>query len=280
MHRAPCKQETSYLHGLACLLLLALVACRAQPTSTTRPTESQLEDERKRIARGEDVGASLRAPEIVVDAAGLRVDREVLATLAALPTERHASVGPLFGHLRALREHWTKIHPGRELAGAPTLSVAPGIEAELALDLLGTVAGAGFLSVTLTVGTDVVALDLAAPDVDALDVLTFVQSDQRWYDVTTWAAGDHCSVIMQTTNGVEPTKLPRDFHERATGVNERPLIEEHIMVTMRVGATAQELSTLLTKVRAAFVGRKVRSKLRFAWTPRPCADDGHFGHAR
>ena len=267
--------------GIAsCLVLAALVACQSRPTSTTRPTESQLEDERKRIARGEDVGASLLAPEIVVDAGGLRVDREVLATLAALPTERLAIVGPLSGHLRALREHWTKIHPGRALVGAPTLAVAPGIDAELTLDLLGTVAAAGFLSVTLTVGADVVALDLAAPDVDSFDVLTFVQTDARGYDVTTWVAGDHCSVIMQTTNGVEPTKLPPDFHERAVGINEGPLVDEHIMVTMRVGATAREVATLLTKVRAALVVRAVHPRLRFAWTPRTCANDGHFGHAR
>jgi hypothetical protein len=161
--------------GLCFAALLGLLACKAQPTSTTRPTESQLEDEKKRVARGEDVGASLRAPEIAIDGAGLHVNHETLATLAALPTERHATIGPLFGHLRALREHWTTIHPGRELAGVANVTLAPDVSAELALDVLGTLAGAGFLTAKVSAGADVVTLSLAPPEAVAFDVITFVR---------------------------------------------------------------------------------------------------------
>jgi len=127
---------------VGCLLLVGLLACRARATSTTQPSDSQLEDERAHVSRGEDVGASLRAPEIEVDGAGLRVNREGVAPRAAQPRR----------------------------------------------------------------------------------------------------------------------------------------IE--LLVTMRVGASAAELTGLLAKVMASPLMGVLRPKLRFAWTPRGCPSDGKFGHAR
>jgi hypothetical protein len=262
--------------------LCAASACRSQPTSTTRPSESQLEDERKRVARGEDVGASLRAPEIIVDAAGLRVNEETLATAAKLPIERHVGVAPLFVHLRLLHEHWTRIHPGRELAGAPTVTFAPGVPGELALDVLGTVTSAGFHAAKVKVigGGDVVALDLAGSEVEAFDVVTFAQNAPHTYEVTIWLARERCSLIMLTDSNVEPAKLPSVFQEHSLANDPRPNIDEQIAVTMLAQGTAQDLVTLLAKVMATPLMKALRPRLRFAWAPQACPSDGKFGHAR
>ena len=56
-----------------------VVACNPAPTSTTRPSEWQLKDERARVANGDTVGESLKSPAIAIDSLKLSVNDETVA---------------------------------------------------------------------------------------------------------------------------------------------------------------------------------------------------------
>jgi hypothetical protein len=188
-------------------------------------------------------------------------------------------VVPLTAHLGALHDHWTKIHPGVDFVGAPTVKLAPSLSAALTLDVLATLAEAGFVAATVSAGRENVSLRLASPVSTSFDVVTFEANERRLQDVTTWLLSDACSVIMVRDGDVDPEKLPTQFHGEWMGSEERPNVEQHVMVTPRVDATAADLTALLAKVMASRVMTARRAKLRFAWTARECPRDGKFGHA-
>lgn len=256
------------------LLLAQAVACKARESST-HPTQSQLDDERGRVERGEDVGASWRAPSIELDEVKLSVNHETLASTPALPRGPHVIVTPLLAHLQALREHWQKIHVASVFFSAPVVTIAPGVSAELELDVLSTLAAAGFLQVKVSSGLDAFEVALGAPGADAFQVTTFVEDEHGTYDVTL-LTGQDCSVIFDHEARVDPAKLPVVFMISGSVIDAG---REELMVTPRPGSTAGQVTATLSKVLDSPLIRAVDPKLRFEWSPRYCPSDGKWGHA-
>ena len=250
--------------------ICSLLACRTTPTSSTRPSESQLEDERARVAHGEDVGAKLRAPAIAVGAANLTVNDESVATgpitLARLDMLR--------AHLDALREHWTKIHPGRAFTGAPALALEPKLPADLALASLRVLAEAGFLHAKLDGGPE---LDLAPSSAGPVDVIEVTAPEDGGHEVSEWVAGNGCHVIMATARVASFANLSPEMRLTSLADSTHDLI-----VILRPGAaeTAADLAESLRRLMTSPLVATRHGKLSFDWHAVSCATDGIFGHAR
>lgn len=243
-----------------------IVACKARPTSNTHPSESQIADERARVARGDSVGESLKSPAILIDSAKLSVGDETIATGPISV----AHLAPFRAHLDALREHWTKIHPFDAFAGAPAVTIAPQVPAEIALAGLRTLAEAGFVSPKVSVGTETLGLDLASPGGATVDVI-----EVRGHEITTWFAGKDCHVIMTADKVDDVAVLPPHFGFASIADSK---LDIHVIV--RPGTTtAAELIKPLRRLMATPLLTAHHGKLRFDFEPVFCPSDKKFGHA-
>jgi hypothetical protein len=220
---------------------LSVLGCRqpsggsgARPTPVDdAPTQDQLFSEQQRIAAGEDVGAPLRAPRIVVDADALTHNGERLLARAALPPTV-LRIEPLHAKLRRAREHWLSLYPGGQLVGTPEVVVDVDVDARTLAALLKTVAAAGYLAPTLRVGSTTLALrwnDYASPALQ--DVRVTVLS--TGYEVR--FEGGACTPGRRAPGG-RPGRAPRRAGGRAPLSRPRGGLRGHLRPRRPAGRLA------------------------------------------
>src|SRR5262249_8147188 len=119
----------------------------ADASDDDEESAAQILDEQKRIQKGEDVAASLRAPKIVVDKNGLEHNGKRLLARSALPTTL-ATIEPLRLRLKRDREHWKRLYPGALPPGTPDVMVDADVDARTLAAVMKTAASLGYTKPT------------------------------------------------------------------------------------------------------------------------------------
>lgn len=224
-------------------------------------------------SRGAVEPVELPAPKIVVAAGTIAVDDATFPT----PTPSGAPIALMLAQLAAERDRWVTAHPGQDFTASATLTVAPALPAQLALDALRTIASADYPHARFVVGSAAVELDLA-PTGSTLVVTRFVGRAADEWDIDFFLAGDStCSVILESTTWNLTEQAPVGL--RGTTLPDTKPGAEQLLVVPRPSAPASELAALLVQVEATPLMKTLHPKLRFDWTLHPCPSDGKFGHA-
>jgi len=216
------------------------------------PSREVLLQEQKRMQGGEDVGAHLRAPRVVVSADQVVVNGHTLLARAALPTSSVDRVEAVRSRLRAYREHWLQIDPGQTFDGVADVDVYPSISAASAVSVLVSVAQSGFGRATVRSGKahfaarwNVAVTPLALPE--AVGSALQLASDSSGYHL-----------IFEGLNGTDrdvPTLGGVDAAATAMCAAITPCVDMVVVATNADGAfedVAMEAAALLAS--SAFVG--------------------------
>jgi hypothetical protein len=199
---------------------LAIVACKKhKPETDVMPADSvdrdELLRETRRVAQGEDVGAALADPVIVVDARGLTVNGRTLLlsqplTVPITESKRLMRIDEEFNWLEGLREHWKEIHAGTNFPGNAEVTLADDTSLRVADSVLQTAAVAGFPNVHVTSGGVSFAARMwipgapppdGAPASARLAVVTVRPGAGSWSYATTVKNGAACEHTPESVLG-------------------------------------------------------------------------------
>jgi hypothetical protein len=202
------------------LLTLAVVAaCRSKPTDDRPADETNpqpLLEERKRVERGEIVGAALLAPKWRLE--GQRITCNGYDVASRVELDRGGKLQrseTVFRWAKDLREHWKQIHMGETFMGAPDVTVPADTSFVEAANLVMSMAQAGYVDgLTLHAGDVTARIDYAFPrpipedhDPPPLEVIELWQHGGEW-STTAVRGGERALAYQSFVESGTPARTP------------------------------------------------------------------------
>lgn len=176
----------------------------------------------------------------------------------------------------ALAVSLSRVHDRGPSADPLIVRVEPNVGAAPLLGVARVVADAGFGAARLVVGADDVALELAPRD-RSRAVVRFDGVERGAWNVTIDVSTGDCDAILESGTLRPPGAGPASF-----ALDTLPDVkpgEVGVLVVPHADATAADVASLLATFASTRLAKSLHPKLRFEWTPRPCPNDGKFGHA-